>query len=61
MLASLNLPWEMNTGSGDGNRNMLFSGGVWSQISQTGGVSMPEDIQKPSHHGPGLEALGGLF
>lgn len=40
---------------------MLFSDEAWSQIPHTGGVSIPEDIQKPSCHGPGHPAPGGLF
>lgn len=40
---------------------MLFSGGAWSQISHAGGVSKPEAIEKPSDHGPGHPALGGLL
>lgn len=50
MPACLKLPWEMTTGSG----------GAWSRFP-TQALSMPEDIQKPSHHGPGHPSLGGLF
>lgn len=57
LLACLNLPWKMNTGSGVAKETCSSL----MEIPHTGGVSIPENIQKPSRHGPGHPAPGGLF